>query len=105
MAALAGALVAGIASVTLPEVDPRAGWRWVRRAATSPTPLGRSARGAALIAVGAAIVVEPALLGRVSVAVGGVLLVVLGVAQFSAVRAPSGEAVPAPAERSRPRPW
>jgi hypothetical protein len=107
MAALAGALVAGIASVTLPAVDPRAGWRWVRRAATSPAPVGRSARGALLIAVGAAIVVEPALLGRAAVAVGGVLLVVVGIAQFSAMRAPSGEAAPAtaPAGRAGPRPW
>jgi hypothetical protein len=105
MAALGGALVAAIASVTLPTVDPRAGWRWVRRAATSPAPLGRSARGAVLIAVGAAIVAEPALLGHVAVAVGGVLLVVLGIAQFSAVSGPSGEAVPAPAGRSGPRPW
>jgi hypothetical protein len=105
IAALGGALVGAIASVTVPAVDPRAGWRWVRRAATSPAPLGRCARGAALIAVGAAIVVEPALLGRVAVAVGGVLLVVLGIAQFSAIRAPSGEAVPATAGRSRPRPW
>src|SRR5215217_1038346 len=96
MAALGGALVAAIASVTLPAVDPQAGWSWVRRAATSPTPLGRSARGAMLIAIGAAIVVEPALLGRAAVAVGGVLLVVLGIGQFSAIRAPSGEAVPAP---------
>src|SRR4051812_12625983 len=105
MVALGGALVAAIASVTLPAVDPRAGWRRVRRAATSPTALGRSARGAVLIAVGAAIVVEPALLGRVAVAVGGVLLVILGIAQFSAIRPPSGEAVPASAVRSRPRPW
>jgi hypothetical protein len=105
MAALGGALVAATASVTLPAADPRAGWRWVRRAAISTAPLGRSARGAVLIAVGAAIVVEPALLGRVAVAVGGVLLVVLGIAQFTAIRAPSGETVPAPAGHSRPRPW
>jgi hypothetical protein len=103
--ALGGALVAAIASVTLPAVDPRAGWRRVHRAATSTAPLGRWARGAALIAVGAAIVVEPALLGRVAVAVGGVLLVVLGIAQLPAVPAPGGEAVPAPAGRPRPRPW
>ena len=77
----------------------------MRRAATSQAPLGRSARGALLIAIGAAIVVEPALLGRVAVAVGGVLLVVVGIAQFSATRAPSGEAAAAPAGRSRPRPW
>ena len=104
MAALGGALIAAIGSVTLPAVDPRAGWRRVRRAATSPAPLGRSARGAVLIAVGAAIIVEPALVGRVAVAVGGVLLVMLGITQLSAIRAPSGEAVPAPG-RSRPRPW
>src|SRR5215211_2528296 len=106
MAALGGALVAAIASLTLPAVDPRAGWRWVRRAATSTAPLGRWARGAVLIAVGAANVVEPALLGRAAVAVGGVLLVVVGIAQFSAMRAPSGEAAPAtaPAGRAGPRP-
>jgi hypothetical protein len=104
-AALGGALVAAIASVTLPAVDPRAGWRRMRRAATSTAPLGRWARGAGLIAVGAAIVVEPALLGRVAVAVGGVLLVVLGIAQLPAVPAAGGEPVPAPAGRPRPRPW
>jgi hypothetical protein len=39
--------------------------------------------------------------------VGGVLLVVVGIAQFSAMRAPSGEAAPAtaPAGRAGPRPW
>jgi hypothetical protein len=106
MAALGGALVAAIASVTLPAADPGAAWRWVRRAATSPAPLGRSARGAALIAFGAAIVVEPALLGRAAVALGGVLLVVLGIAQLAAMRAPDDQAVVAAyAQRSRPRPW
>jgi hypothetical protein len=105
IAALGGALVAAIASVTLPAVDPHAGWRRARRAATSPTPFGRSVRGALLIAVGAAIVIEPALLGRAAVAAGGVLIVVVGLAQLSAIHAPSREAVPGPAERSRPRPW
>jgi hypothetical protein len=104
-AALGGALVAAIASVTLPAVDPRAGWRRVQRAATSNGPVGRGARGAALIAIGATIVVEPALLGRVAVAVGGVLLVVIGLAQLPAVRPPGGAAVGAPAPRARPRPW
>lgn len=103
IAALGGALVAAIASVTLPAMDPHAGWRRARRAATSPTPLGRSVRGALLIAVGAAIVVEPALLGRAAVAAVGVLIVVVGLAQLSAIRAPSREGVPGPAER--PRPW
>ncbi len=103
-AALGGALVAAIASVTLPAVDPRAGWRRVQRAATSTGPVGRGARGAALVAVGAALVVEPALLGRIAVVVGGVLLVVVGLAQLPAVRPPGGEA-PAPARRPRPRPW
>jgi hypothetical protein len=103
-AALGGALVAAIASVTLPAVDPRAGWRRVQRAATSTGPVGRGARGAALVAVGAALVIEPALLGRIAVVVGGVLLVVVGLAQLPAVRPPGGEA-PAPARRPRPRPW
>jgi hypothetical protein len=105
-AALGGALVVAIASVTLPAVDPYAGWRRVHRAATSTAPLGRWVRGALLIAVGAAIVVEPALLGRIAVAVGGVALVVVGLAQLPAVRPPGGAApAPAPPLRSRPRPW
>src|SRR3954451_10452909 len=102
IAAFGGALVAAIESVTLPAFDPRLGWRGVRRAATSTTPLGR---GAALVVVGAALVVQPALLGRLALAVGGVLIVILGVAQLAAIRPPSAEAAPARAERSRPRPW
>src|SRR4051794_2151216 len=97
IAAFGGALVAAIGSVTLPGFDPRLGWRGVRRAATSTTPLGR---GAALVVVGAALVVQPALLGRLALAVGGVLIVILGVAQLAAIRPPSAEAAPARAERT-----
>jgi hypothetical protein len=104
MAALGGALAAAIASGTLPAMDPGAAWRGLRRAATSPAPLERGARGAVLIAVGAVLVVDPALLARLVVAVGGVLLVILGITQFSAIRLSSGEA-PGTRGRSRPRPW
>jgi hypothetical protein len=76
----------------------------VRRAATSQAPLGRSARGAVLIAVGAAIVIDPALLARFALAAAGVLLVVLGITQLAAIAVSSGEAAAAPAGRSRPRP-
>jgi hypothetical protein len=105
IAAFGGALVAAIGSVTLPGFDPRLAWRGVRRAATSTTPLGRGARGAVLIVVGAALVVQPAVVGRLALAVGGVVIVILGVAQLAAIRPPSAEAAPARAERSRPRPW
>src|SRR3954471_13494573 len=100
IAAFGGALVAAIGSVALPGFDPRVwgrGGRGARRAATSTTPLGR---GAALVVVGAALVVQPALLGRLALAVGGVLIVVLGVAQLAAIRPPNAEAAPARAERT-----
>ena len=60
-----------------------------------------------LIAAGAAIVFEPALLGRIAVAVGGVLVVILGLAQLSGNSEPREEAVAAVAggARPRPRPW
>ncbi len=104
IAALGGALVAAIASVALPAVDPGAGWRWVRRAAFSPSRPARTLRAAVLIAAGAAIVFDPALLGRIAVVTGGVLVVILGLAQLSGMRPPRDEAVAA-VPRSRPSPW
>src|SRR5829696_7899812 len=107
IAALAGALLAAIASVALPAVDPGAGWRWVRGAALSSSRTARTLRAAVLIAAGAAIVFEPALLGRIAVAAGGVLVVILGLAQLSGTPEPREEAVAAVAGggRARPRPW
>jgi hypothetical protein len=107
IAALAGALLAAIASVALPAVDPGAGWRWVRGAALSSSRTARTLRAAVLIAAGAAIVFEPALLGRIAVAAGGVLVVILGLAQLSGTPEPREEAVAAVAggSRPRPRPW
>jgi hypothetical protein len=105
VAALGGALVAAIASVALPSVDPGAGWRWARRAALSPSRPARVLRAAVLIAAGAAIVFDPALLGRIAVAVGGVLVVALGLAQLSGMRPVRDEAVAAAPRRSRPSPW
>ena len=60
-----------------------------------------------LIATGAAIVFEPALLGRIAIAAGGVLVVILGLAQLSGNPEPREEAVAAVAGggRRRPRPW
>ena len=107
IAALGGALLAAIASVALPAVDPGAGWRWVRGAALSPSRTARTLRAAVLIAAGAAIVFEPALLGRIAVAAGGVLVVILGLAQLSGTPEPREEAVASVAggARPRPRPW
>ena len=82
---------------------PRAGWRRVQRASDLHRARRPGARGAALVAVGAALVVEPALLGRIAVVVGGVLLVVVGLAQLPAVRPPGGEAPPPRAARARGR--
>ncbi len=105
VAALGGALVAALASVTLPTVDPAAGWTWARRAVLSPSRPARVLRAAVLIAAGAAILFEPALLGRVAVAVGAVLVVALGLAQLSGMRPVRDETVAAVPRRSRPSPW
>ncbi len=105
MAALGGALVAAVASVALPSVDPGAGWRWARRALVSPSQPARVLRAAVLIAAGAAIVFDPSLLGRIAVAVGGVLVVILGLAQLSGMQPVREDAVAAVARPSRPSPW
>ena len=104
IAALGGALLAAIASVALPAVDPGAGWRWVRGAALSSSRTARTLRAAVLIAAGAGIVFEPALLGRIAVAAGGVLVVILGLAQLSGTPEPREEAVASVAGGARPRP-
>ncbi len=53
----------------------------------------RSARAAILIAVGAAIIFEPALLGRIVVLAAGLLIVAIGVAQLAGL-APANRAAP-----------
>lgn len=90
VAALGGAVVAALAVRGAPAVDPVAGWRWARRTASSPEPAARFGRAALLIVVGAALVVEPALLGRVLVVAGGVLVVLVGISQLA------GEGTPVP---------
>jgi hypothetical protein len=83
LAALGGAVVAAVASHGLPYFDPAAGWRSAQRAARSTSVGARLARGAGLIALGALIVLEPALLGRVAVVAAGLLVVLVGIAQLA----------------------
>lgn len=94
VATLGGAVVAALASKGLPDVDLSAGWERVRRATGAAGPWARSARAAVLIAVGAAIIFEPALVGRIVVLAAGLLIVAIGVAQLAAL-APGGRAAPA----------
>jgi hypothetical protein len=88
VAALGGSVVAAAASTRLPRLDPAAGRRWAHRAATSPRPAARIGRGLALIAVGAALVLEPTLLGRVVLVAAGAAIALLGVAQLAQSGAP-----------------
>ncbi len=86
VAALAGAVVAALASTRSPAVYLSAAWRWARRAADSSSRAARLARAAGLIALGSLILIEPALVGRVAVVALGVLVVLIGVAQLSVGR-------------------
>ena len=99
-AALGGAIVAALASTRLRALDLAGARRWARHAATSPKPSARIARGLILIAAGAALVLEPALLGRIALVVAGVAIALAGVAQM----APRGEprAAPAPETGASP---
>ncbi len=83
VAALGGAVVAALASTGIPVLDLSAGWERVRRAAGSPGRLARFARAGVLIAVGAAIIFEPALLGRLVLLATGLLIVAIGVGQLA----------------------
>jgi hypothetical protein len=97
VAALGGAVVAAAVSARAPRLDLTAGRRWVSRAATSPAPAARTVRGLLLVAVGAALVLEPALLGRIAVVAAGVAIAVLGAAQLGGGRRSQADgAEPAP---------
>ena len=77
LAALGGTIVAVLAAGTISSRFPAVAWRAARRVAGSPAPRCGS-RAAALIALGAALVVEPALVGRALVIAGGVLVALVG---------------------------
>ena len=83
VAALGGAVVAALASTGIPLLDLSAGWERVRRAAGSTGRLARFARAGVLIAVGAAIIFEPAFLGRLVLLATGLLIVAIGVGQLA----------------------
>jgi hypothetical protein len=93
VAALGGAVVAAVSTSRRPELDLAAARRWAHRAATSPLPAARIGRAFALIAVGAALVLEPALLGRVVLVTAGAAIALLGVLHLGS----GGERAPAPA--------
>ena len=100
LAALGGTIVAVLAAGTISSRFPDVAWGLARRVAASPRPAVRFARSAALIALGAALVVEPALVGRSLVIAGGVLVALLGASQL----APRGsDAARGPAARRRSR--
>jgi hypothetical protein len=90
--ALGGAVVAALASRRSAAVDLATSWMRVRRVAGAPGRPARLAKATALIALGAAIVFEPALLGRIAVIAAGLLIVLIGVAQLSGAEAPAGAA-------------
>jgi hypothetical protein len=83
VAALGGAVVAAVSASRRPELDLTTLRRRVGGAATSPRPAARIARGLALVAVGGALVLEPALLGRILVVAAGAAIALLGVAQLA----------------------
>ena len=88
LAALCGAVVAGLAAQALPRIDVTAGRRWARGAATSPAPAARLARAGGLIALGALLVLEPALAGRLVLIAAGLAVVALGISQLPSREAP-----------------
>jgi hypothetical protein len=83
VAALGGAVVAALASRRSPAGDLSAAWAWARRAAGASSRPAQVVRALALIALGAALIVEPALLGRILVVAAGVLIVLFGASQLS----------------------
>jgi hypothetical protein len=102
-AALGGALVAAIASIALPSVDPGAGWRWAQAVVRSRGRAARTARAVLLVLAGALVLFAPALFGRVAIAVAGVLVVLFGLAQLSGPAPERDERVVAARAGSRRR--
>ncbi len=94
--ALAGAVVAALAMRGLPSARPEAVRRLAGRALSSEAPAAKAGRAAVLIVLGALLVFEPGLFGRILLVVAGLALVVAGVAQLTAA-GPSAR--PAPARR------
>jgi hypothetical protein len=100
VAALGGSIVAALSSTRLPAIDLATGRTWARRAATSPRPATRVGRALVLIAVGAALPLEPALLGRAALVAAGALIALAGVLQLATWR--QGEPEPAPQRVAKP---
>src|SRR5215218_4078821 len=93
LTALGGAVVAALAGGAVSRRLPDLAWKSARRAAGPIGPAARFGRSVGLIALGALLVLEPALAGRAALAVGGVLLALIGAAQLSP---DPGEDGPAP---------
>ena len=83
VAALGGAIVAALASRRSPAGDLSTARAWARRAAGASSRPAQVVRALVLIALGAALIVEPALFGRILMVAAGVLFVLLGAAQLS----------------------
>jgi hypothetical protein len=100
VAALGGSIVAALSSTRLPAIDLATGRTWARRAATSPRPAARVGRALVLIAVGAALLLEPARLGRAALVAAGALIALAGVLQLATRR--QAEPEPAPQRVAKP---
>ena len=88
LAALCGALVAALAARARPRIDLAGGRRRLSSAATSPAPAARLARAGGLVALGALLVLEPALAGRLVLIAAGLAVVALGISQLPSREAP-----------------
>jgi hypothetical protein len=100
VAALGGAVVALLASRR--SLDLSTAWTRSRRVAGASGRPARLARAAGLIALGAALVLEPALLGRIAVIAAGLLLVLIGVTQLSGDAPETQPALEPPARAGLP---
>ena len=116
LAALAGAVVAVLAAGDRSMQTLAQPWRLVRRATASRTRPARLARGAALVAAGAALMLEPGFALRIAAVLAGLALVLLGLSQLpgEGEGGASGKRGPHPRRAGRrrcgwprrsPRPW
>ena len=98
VAALGGAVVAALVSIGSPTGRLSAAWLRARNALGSSSHPARLARAAILIAIGALVLLEPMLLGRILVVGAGILVVLAGVVQLADSRPEESPAAPLPDE-------
>ena len=92
LAALAGVVVVALASGGLSSERLAAAAHSGLSRVLAPSPGARVARAAVLIALGLGLLLEPGLVGRVALVLGGLLLVLAGVGELAQRRVPDGTA-------------